>query len=1041
MYEKEARTKVTSENGESRYFHDTKGIPRTRGEMDWSTVNSYVIPAFRGDTVHSTEKLLDYVDLKLDWYIPSAEAFEVINFIRFSLGKEPENLNSKAHYFFIDSLLTSSEVRPYFDVRNMDYNNRMNDTLILSTREFSKALTAETLIATPDGDREIIDIEDGDYVYSRTGKPTKVLKKSEMFFDTTYKMVLDDGREIKCSRDHEHILWRRKDKYLGYFDENGKKVAKGKGKLHRIYGMEEVVMTSEELELDGVSTYRKKTDSHKAGFENKYFIPRMDNPIDYPEVDSPIDPYTVGVILGDGSISLGSKLADGTRSKKTRGAVRITTHIDDVKSMLKNIPYDMKVQGKKDSSARTLVLDKRLNSRVAEFIGVDRSYTKKIPQLLMRGSARQRTELLKGLMDTDGTINKKGSRSFTSVSKELAENVRDLVFSLGGSAKISERKTESKFGVAYHVMIKINISIFKLQRKIDRERYVQARDCFAIKSFTVMQSVPSYCLAVECKTKSFLLANGLVTHNSVLVTFFMLYLAWKGYRKNFKRRIKLGLYVSDNMKGNVAQTMKTIRNLVIKSEWLSAQFEYTKFNLDHIILIRHPRSKKEISAYERAMKEGKKIEEVKYRDERTFMLKGIGASGGRGSRDDDLGRPDFAVFDDLVANEEDAYSEVKLKTIESTIEGDVASSLHAGGSFRIFIGTAYHMMDPIYRRVTDGGILPVVFPRAEVAPHGDVYDEYGNLLKPALKKEEFISVWEDRMPFETQREAYRKAEVAYESGNTKKLKSLNQEYYVRVISSAERLIPEEALKFINVSEIRSAAHLYSWFITTDFTTSNKKGSDLSVQMLWVRNAYGQDILMKISMGHKTIDEQYDDVFALIDEAEGYGARYVEVGIETDGPQQIHLYSIKKRATELNRFIDIAHQINPQTEYKPMANEGLRSQVVGNKMARLRIRADQVESGNVFINEDIKRYDVKEWEEFDEELRMTTGEDIKSRHDDVLDAFSQPVLMHIELPSKELFEESKPKEIKAVNYLDMVMATSFNGTENLRAEVDDDILEY
>lgn len=626
MYAKDANTLVKSENGEELYFHDTNGIPRTRNEMDWSIVNGYIIPAFRGSTTHEVEKLLDYVDLKLDWYIPSVEAFEVINFIRFSLGKEPENLNSKAHYFFIDCMLTSSEVKPYFDVRNLDYNSRLNDTLILSTREFSK---------------------------------------------------------------------------------------------------------------------------------------------------------------------------------------------------------------------------------------------------------------------------------------------------------------------------------------------------------------------------------------SVLVTFFILYIAWKGKRKNFPRPIKLGLYVSDNMKGNVAQTMDTIKNLVIKSEYLSGQFEYTKFNKDHIILIRHPRTKKHINAFVRAMKDGKKLEEVKYRDERTFTLKGIGASGGRGSRDADLGRPDFAVFDDLVANEEDAYSDTKLKTIESTIEGDVASSLHAGGSFRIFIGTAYHTMDPIYRRVTDGSILPIVFPRAEVAPHGDIYNDHGKLIKPALKKEEFISVWPDRMPFEAQRRDYMKAEISYESGNVKKLASLNQEFYIRVISSTERLIQTDNMKFVSIHDMKVHSELYSWFVTTDFTTSNKKGSDLSVAMLWARDAWGIDTLINISLGHKTIEEQYDDVFKLVDEGTSYGARYVEIGIEVDGPQQIHLYSIKKRAEETKRFIDIAKQINPQKDYKPMSHDGIKSKHIGDKLDRLRLRANDVDMGKVNINKNIPRYQIEEWTELETEFRLATREDIKSRYDDALDCFSQPVLIYVDLPSKEL----------------------------------------
>ena len=192
-------------------------------------------------------------------------------------------------------------------------------------------------------------------------------------------------------------------------------------------------------------------------------------------------------------------------------------------------------------------------------------------------------------------------------------------------------------------------------------------------------------------------------------------------------------------------------------------------------------------------------------------------------------------------------------------------------------------------------------------------------------------------------------------------------------------------------------------------------------MLWVRDAWGVDTLMSISIDHKTIEEQYDDVFKLEDEARRYGALYVEVGIEIDGPQQIHLYAIKKRAEELNRFIDIARQINPQKEYKPMPSEGIRSKVGGDKLDRLRLRASDVDLGKVQINEDIPRYSVAEWAELETEFSLATREAIKSRYDDALDAFSQPVLIYLNLPSKELHDKTfEAEKVEPKTFMDLVM---------------------
>ena len=60
---------------------DKKGIPRTKEDMEYAMETGYVIPAFRHNDL-SVELLLDYVDLKLDWYVPSIDAIKFINFIR-----------------------------------------------------------------------------------------------------------------------------------------------------------------------------------------------------------------------------------------------------------------------------------------------------------------------------------------------------------------------------------------------------------------------------------------------------------------------------------------------------------------------------------------------------------------------------------------------------------------------------------------------------------------------------------------------------------------------------------------------------------------------------------------------------------------------------------------------------------------------------------------------------------------------------------------------------------------------------------------------
>jgi hypothetical protein len=97
-----------------------------------------VLKAFE-DKIITMDKLLDNIDLKLKWYIPSDHAIEFMAFIRMALGREPENSNSLPHYFFVDCIFRQPNVQPFFMVRNIDYFG-MNDRIaILSCREFSKS--------------------------------------------------------------------------------------------------------------------------------------------------------------------------------------------------------------------------------------------------------------------------------------------------------------------------------------------------------------------------------------------------------------------------------------------------------------------------------------------------------------------------------------------------------------------------------------------------------------------------------------------------------------------------------------------------------------------------------------------------------------------------------------------------------------------------------------------------------------------------------------------------------------------------------------
>ena len=83
--------------------------------------------------------LLDNVDLTFQGYSPSIVAIEFFNFIRLTLGEEPENENSLAHYFLVDVIFMQDSVKDYLEARGIDYDNIKGRTAVLCCREFAKS--------------------------------------------------------------------------------------------------------------------------------------------------------------------------------------------------------------------------------------------------------------------------------------------------------------------------------------------------------------------------------------------------------------------------------------------------------------------------------------------------------------------------------------------------------------------------------------------------------------------------------------------------------------------------------------------------------------------------------------------------------------------------------------------------------------------------------------------------------------------------------------------------------------------------------------
>lgn len=475
--------------------------------------NEIIVPK---KTVDDYLNEVDYTGINT--YIPSQFALDLVNLIKLIEGGEPENKTPPVHYKFIDTLVTEG------------------DTVNMCHRGFAKALSLDTKVFTDTGVTTIKDIKVGDTIFGEDGKLTTITHKSEVFNKPMYRLTLSDGRTLDVSEDHINVILRKKQKRV-------------KGK--RVNYVERQEVTTKELLKIKLSSTRAKTKKNPLGKENLVWIP-TNAPIAFSEKDLPLDPYTVGLLLGDGCLT---------------SSIRFCSHVNDFEFYKTKVPYEWGASNLKDN---TITIGIKGISKEVKALGLNcHGNLKRVPANYLYGSIPQRLELLKGLMDTDGTVYKNGACSFTSNSKGLVEDVMFLVRSLGGVATISST------GKAWRTRVSLNEVMFGLPRKAERQK-LNSKTKVALESIELIEQVPSQCIAVDNSSHTFIAGDFVVTHNTTVKEYLMWYIAIFGTLPGIGK-IPYALYVSDSMDNGVKKMRRSMEGRWDNSPFLQKYVPKAKF--------------------------------------------------------------------------------------------------------------------------------------------------------------------------------------------------------------------------------------------------------------------------------------------------------------------------------------------------------------------------------------------------------------------------------------------------------------------------------
>ena len=337
-----------------------------------------------------------------------------------------------------------------------------------------KAFAYSQYVETPEGRKKWEDIHIGDSLFSIDGSTTKVIN---IPFDDkceVYKVTFNDGRQVLTTKQH---LWKLyKNGYL----------------WNKLYTTEEVMNHSR---------------------VTRFAIPKIDA-VEFSSKDTLINPYLLGLLLGDGSMTISS-----------RNRAQFTSTKEDAIYYQKEL--NMQFIKVANNECGWLIPCNEIGTKL-EQLGLKKctSIDKFIPKDYLYNSKEVRYSVLKGLLDTDGSVHSTGKPEFYTISQQLADDVAWLCRSLGYIASIRKKHTQYKKNNqnikckdCYIVYIQTNDKLFGLERKNQLCGNLQGKNLKQTYSSNIVSIEFSHieqckCVTVDRDDGMFLIGDFIPTHNS-----------------------------------------------------------------------------------------------------------------------------------------------------------------------------------------------------------------------------------------------------------------------------------------------------------------------------------------------------------------------------------------------------------------------------------------------------------------------------------------------------------------------------------------------
>ena len=361
-----------------------------------------------------------------------------------------------------------------------------NDAIQIATRGASKAHPYSEHVYTPEGIKAWGDIKVGDKLFGDDGNITTVTDIPFDGMSDIYELTLKDGRKITASDAH---LWK-------------------------VFKYGKPVVTSTIDIYNKFYTNRKSSDRNPKGIEYIYQLP-LCNAVEYAEQEVSIDPYTFGLLLGDGSFR---------HPKSTLGC--LTALETDMSIYADYIPYTY--YRLKVGTEWRIEIPNLKEYLIKADLYMKKSEDKYIPDEYIYNSKEVRKNILKGLLDSDGSIDNKGAYHISLSSKQLIKDIQTICRSLGYGCTLGKVRstyyysngTKIKGKPSYPLYIYTDDILVNLPRKKELlkdklTKYSRSKiDRVTIVNVNYVGKEMAKCVTVDNSSHCYLINEFIVTHNS-----------------------------------------------------------------------------------------------------------------------------------------------------------------------------------------------------------------------------------------------------------------------------------------------------------------------------------------------------------------------------------------------------------------------------------------------------------------------------------------------------------------------------------------------